>query len=164
MKPLAKLGEKFSEFAKKLSKKFKPKKKKKTKVGGKNDSKPASNNNNDGNKKDDEDNKGAPPAWKGTADYSSVKDPKDLINTKSTPRQVREMKEVNRKHNDGVLRSDMDGEPMVDSQKSMKGVTPAQNEAQVDHIVPVSKGGTRTNSNLRLTTRKKIEINGINNV
>lgn len=34
MKPLAKLGEKFSELAKKLSKKFKPKKRKKTKVGG----------------------------------------------------------------------------------------------------------------------------------
>jgi len=34
MKPLAKLGEKFSELATKLSKKFKPKKRKKTKVGG----------------------------------------------------------------------------------------------------------------------------------
>ena len=48
MKPLAKLGEKFSELAKKLSKKFKPKKKKKTKVGGTGKGEKGSRSNNKG--------------------------------------------------------------------------------------------------------------------
>jgi len=93
--------------------------------------------------------------WNGPADYSSVKDPKNLVNTKPTPRQVREMKELNRQHNGGVLRSDLDGTKLVDAKKSMKGVTPAKNEVQVDHINPVNKGGTRTNSNLQLLGRKQ---------
>ena len=52
MKPLAKLGEKFSELAKKLSKKFKPKKRKKTKVGG-GENKGEVNNKGGGKKKPD---------------------------------------------------------------------------------------------------------------
>ena len=93
--------------------------------------------------------------WKGPTDYSRIKDPNDVVNnTKPTPRQVRQMKEANRKHNDGVLRDDVTGEVMVDSAKSKRGVSPPQNEAQVDHIKPQSKGGTRSNTNLQLRTRK----------
>jgi RHS repeat-associated protein len=93
--------------------------------------------------------------WKGPADYSCIKNPKDVVNnTKPTPRQVREMKQLNRDHNDGVLRDDVTGEPMVDSAKSQKGVTPPQNEAQVDHVVPRSRNGTRSSDNLQLRTRK----------
>lgn len=94
------------------------------------------------------------PVWKGPTDYGHIPSPKNLTKTKPTPRQVREMKKANRKHNDGVLRDDVTGENMVDSKKSMKGVTPAPNEAQVDHIKSIEKRGTRAQKNLQLRTRK----------
>jgi RHS repeat-associated protein len=93
--------------------------------------------------------------WKGPCDYSCIADPKNLVNTKPTPRQVREMKRLNREHNDGLLRSDMDGTILVDSKKSMRGVTPPSNEAQIDHILSVDKGGTRTSTNLQILSRKQ---------
>lgn len=77
------------------------------------------------------------------------------MNTKPTPRQVRDMKALNNQHNGGVLRSDLDGTHLVDSKKSMKGVTPPSNEAQIDHIRAVANGGTRTNSNLQIISRKQ---------
>ncbi len=64
------------------------------------------------------------------------------------------MKRLNREHNGGVLWDDVTGEVMQGSSKSTRGVTPPQNEAQVDHIIPQSRGGTRTSSNLELRTRK----------
>lgn len=88
-------------------------------------------------------------------DYTVIKDPKNVLkSTKPTPRQVREMKKVNMKANNGVLRDDLTGEVMVPSKKSVRGITPAANEAQVDHIKPVLKGGTRHMKNLQLITRK----------
>jgi hypothetical protein len=87
-------------------------------------------------------------------DYSHIADPKNLdASTKPTPRQVREMKEANRAQNGGTLRDDVTGEEMVDSAKSERGVTPPPNEAQVDHVIPVDAGGTRTQKNLELRTQ-----------
>jgi RHS repeat-associated protein len=94
-------------------------------------------------------------AWKGPTDYSSIPSPKNLSNTKPTPRQVGEMKRLNREHNDGELRSDLDGAVLVDSQKSMKGVTPPSTEAQIDHILSVDKGGTRASTNLQILSRQQ---------
>jgi len=68
---------------------------------------------------------------------------------------VREMKRLNREHNDGHLRSDKDGTMLVDSKKSTRGVTPPSNEAQIDHIVPVDRGGTRTSNNLQILSRQQ---------
>ena len=98
---------------------------------------------------------GQPGPWKGPTDYSKIPNPKNVdASTKPTPRQRSEMLKANREHNDGILRDDRTGEVMVESQKSQKGVTPPQNEAQVDHIKPVDKGGTRAQDNLELRTRK----------
>ncbi|NUQ78915.1 MAG: HNH endonuclease [Polyangiaceae bacterium] len=89
-------------------------------------------------------------------DYSHIGDPKNVsASPKPTPRQVREMKAANRAHNGGELKSDLSGKPMLDSGKSQRGIVPPANEAQVDHIVPIDKGGTRTQSNLRLITREE---------
>jgi hypothetical protein len=91
----------------------------------------------------------------GKPDYSGIPDPKDVVTTtKPTPRQVKEMKRLNREHNGGVLRDDVTGELMQDSAKSTRGLTSPQNEAQVDHVVPQSRDGTRSSSNLELRTRK----------
>ncbi len=95
------------------------------------------------------------PTHKAT-DYSSIRTPKNVdASTRPTPRQVRDMKEANRAQNGGVLTSDKSGKPMVDSKKSQSGVTPPSNEAQVDHKTPVSKGGTRDQSNLQLLIREE---------
>jgi filamentous hemagglutinin len=89
------------------------------------------------------------------ADYSTVANPRNLgASVRPTVRQVREMKELNRAQNGGVLRDDVTGDVMVDSAKSTSGVTPPLNEAQVDHIIPIDKGGTRASSNLQLLTRR----------
>jgi len=87
-------------------------------------------------------------------DYTKIPNPKNIdANTKPTPRQVREMKKLNEQVNRGTLKDDVTGEPMVPSAKSQRGVTPPPNEVQVDHIVPVSKGGNRNMNNLELRTR-----------
>ncbi len=90
------------------------------------------------------------------ADYSHIADPKNVnTSVRPTPRQVREMKAANRAQNGGELRSDLSGQPMVDSAKSQKGITPPSHEVQVDHKLPVDRGGTRTQSNLQLITREE---------
>ena len=87
-------------------------------------------------------------------DYTKIPNPKNVdASTKPTPRQAREMKKMNEEANGGVLRDDVTGEIMVPSVKSQKSVTPSANEVQVDHINPVSNGGTRTMSNSELRTR-----------
>ena len=93
--------------------------------------------------------------FKGRADYSGVKAPKNVTaSTKPTPRQVREMKAENRSQNGGTLRDDVTGEELVDSPKSQQGVTPPPNAAEIDHIVPVNKGGTRATDNLQILGKK----------
>ncbi len=60
---------------------------------------------------------------------------------------------MNMEANDGVLKDDVTGEIMVPSSKSQRGITPPSNEVQIDHIIAVDNGGTRTMSNLELRTR-----------
>ena len=87
-------------------------------------------------------------------DYSTIADPPNLLaSTKPTPRQVREMKRLKLESNGGILLDDVTGEVMVPSVKSRKGITPPSNEVQVDHKIPVDRGGTRTINNLELRTR-----------
>jgi hypothetical protein len=93
--------------------------------------------------------------WNGPASYIHLKDPKDVtLNIEVTPRQKRQMSEVNSAMNNGDLRDDETGELLVASEQSKANVTPAENEAQIDHVYPSSKGGTRAFSNLQIRSRK----------
>ena len=47
----------------------------------------------------------------------------------------------NFEHFDGVIRCEKCKQSLVKARKSLKGVTPPQNEIQIDHIVPQSHGG-----------------------
>jgi len=72
-----------------------------------------------------------------------------------TRAQKRDILNANRERNGGELHSDLSGEPLVPSQKSAKGVTSPPNEAQVDHVIPRSKGGPNTPENAQLLSRKE---------
>jgi RHS repeat-associated protein len=72
-----------------------------------------------------------------------------------TQAQKRAFREANKAKNDGRLVSDESGQELVAPQQSQKGVTPPDNEAQVDHIVPRSKGGQNTPDNHQILSRKE---------
>jgi 5-methylcytosine-specific restriction endonuclease McrA len=51
------------------------------------------------------------------------------------------VKQENAEKNDGKNRCEACDAETVPSQQHQKGVTPPKNEAQVDHVIPRSKGG-----------------------
>jgi hypothetical protein len=88
--------------------------------------------------------------------YSHLKDPPDVGPFQDfTADQKKAILDENRKRNGGVLRDDDTGEELVPSQKSRKGVTPPENEAQVDHVYPKSRGGTNSYKNAKVISRKR---------
>ncbi|TYQ27274.1 RHS repeat-associated core domain-containing protein [Pseudanabaena sp. UWO310] len=76
-----------------------------------------------------------------------------------TAAQKRKILEENRSRNGGELRDDDTDELLVPSQKSIKGITPPQNEAQVDHIIPKNpadpdvSAGTNSYKNAKVISR-----------
>ncbi len=59
----------------------------------------------------------------------------------------------NRNRNNGVLRNDKTGKVLETPSKSVKGVKPPVNEAQVDHILARAHGGTNSFSNAQVIER-----------
>ena len=57
--------------------------------------------------------------------------------------------------NGGVLRSDGDGRVLNMPRKSVKGEKADMNQAEVDHIVPKSKGGTNTTETLQVLSKEE---------
>jgi RHS repeat-associated protein len=74
---------------------------------------------------------------------------------KFTPAQKRDILAANRDRNGGELKSDKSGDALVPSEKSKSGVTPSPLEAQVDHKVPRSAGGTNDPANAQVLSRKE---------
>jgi hypothetical protein len=81
-------------------------------------------------------------------DHPSVGPGKDF-----TQAQKRKIREENRKRNGGILLDDETGEELVEPQQSVKGVTPPDNEAQIDHNWPKSKDGSNSYNNARVRSR-----------
>ena len=71
-------------------------------------------------------------------------------------------------NNGGVLRSDLNGEELVMPSKSVKGVTPPTNEAQIDHNIPRNPAdpnvppGTNSYNNARVFSRQQNRIKSNN--
>ncbi len=72
-----------------------------------------------------------------TGPYSGLVDPPTVGPGKNfTAAQKTNIYKMNMERNGGILKSDFDGQPLIMPQKSMSGVTPPSNEAQIDHITP----------------------------
>jgi hypothetical protein len=67
--------------------------------------------------------------------------------------QKRNILAENEKNNGGQLRDDVTGEKLVRPKKYEGGKRPPDNEAQVDHGVPRSHGGSNSNANAWVRSR-----------
>ncbi|OFY11289.1 MAG: hypothetical protein A2W94_07090 [Bacteroidetes bacterium GWE2_42_42] len=61
----------------------------------------------------------------------------------------------NKALNNGVLRSDQSGAIASDPVKSVRGVKANMNQAEVDHVIPKSKGGTNEYGNAQILLKKE---------
>jgi hypothetical protein len=83
--------------------------------------------------------------------YSSVQDhPSVAPGKRFTSSQKKKFISKNRKQNDGKIRSDFSGQELTQPNKHKRGVTPPDNEAHTDHIVPRSKGDSNSSSNAQV--------------
>ena len=88
--------------------------------------------------------------------YRDIPNPKNAGPGKATTAKQRKLLlERNMEINGGVLRSDGDGRVLNMPHKSVKGMKADMNQAEVDHIVPKSKGGKNTNDNLQILSKEE---------
>lgn len=89
-------------------------------------------------------------------DYSVIENPPNVgVGKDFTLRQKQQALELNRAANGGQVRSDQSGIVLTQPQKSQRGVTPSQNEWQIDHVVPKNCGGTNCSSNMQVLSRQE---------
>jgi RHS repeat-associated protein len=94
--------------------------------------------------------------WKGSQDYSTLKEPKKVgPGLKTTSAQRKRILEYNKTQNGGVIKSDEDGEILDVPAKVPRGGKANMNQAEVDHVDERVKGGSNSNKNLRVISKKQ---------
>jgi 5-methylcytosine-specific restriction endonuclease McrA len=63
------------------------------------------------------------------------------------------VKNLNKENNDGEMRREDCDQPVEPAKQHQSGETPPDNEAHVDHIDPISNGGSGTPNNGRVLCR-----------
>ena len=88
--------------------------------------------------------------------YSNLKEPKKVGDgLKTTSAQRARILKANRAANGGVIKSDISGETLDQPVLTKKGEKANMNQAEVDHVKQRSKGGSNSNSNLQVTSKKE---------
>lgn len=104
-----------------------------------------------------------PKRVKSKPNYSSLPEPKNVsVGKKFTQTQKARILQANRDANGGVLRSDKSGQVLNNPVQSKKGVKANMKQAEVDHVKARSKGGTNSNNNAQVLSKKE-NINKSNN-
>ena len=93
---------------------------------------------------------------KGISKYSKLAEPKNIgIGKKFTQAQKKRILQANRDANNGILRSDMSGNVLDQPVQSKKGIPANMNQAEIDHIYARSKGGTNSNKNAQVLSKRE---------
>ncbi len=88
--------------------------------------------------------------------YSHLKEPKKVEpGGATTPAQRKRILEENKMQNGGQLKSDGDGRNLNPPKQNKKGQKADMNQGEVDHIDPKSRGGSNSNSNLRVVSKEE---------
>ncbi len=91
-----------------------------------------------------------------SGDYSNLQEPKNVKEGGDfTPAQRRRILDENAKRNGGTIKSDKSGTPANKPVQAKKGVKADMNQAEVDHKIAKSKGGTNSNSNAQVLTKEE---------
>jgi len=86
--------------------------------------------------------------------YDDIPNPRNVESGQGfTKSQKDKIKAENSKRNNRELTSDKSGQKLNPSKQNIKGQKADMNQAEVDHIVPKSKGGTNASSNAKVVSK-----------